>query len=144
MKEGGVCGWKRDAGVMEGRSDGPEEEKEGPLEEAPAEEAVEGTSTEDKGGGIMVEEVGDGGVWEGKGAGEEIVLERGRLKVRGAGGAVDEVGGEGRAGVGRALMAYYFLHLALMALQYRKEGREMSPRQHCFFIFIVFTTGFIS
>ncbi|MQM08008.1 hypothetical protein Taro_040859 [Colocasia esculenta] len=86
-------------GVIEGRSDGPEEE--GPLEEAPAEEDAGGTSTEDKSGGIMVEEVRDEEVWEEKGAGEEMVLERGCLKVVGAGGAVDEVGGEGGDRVGR-------------------------------------------
>ncbi|MQL71378.1 hypothetical protein Taro_003696 [Colocasia esculenta] len=75
---------------MVGGSLGPEEE--GPDEEAPAKEDPGRTSTEEEGKGV-VEEV--------KGVGEEICRERGLLGTGGARGAVDEVGGEGGAGVGR-------------------------------------------
>ncbi|MQM07164.1 hypothetical protein Taro_040001 [Colocasia esculenta] len=67
-------------------------EEEGPDEEAPAKEDPGRTSTVEEGKEV-VEEV--------KGVGEEIFRERGLLGTGGAGGAVDEEGGEGGAGVGR-------------------------------------------
>ncbi|MQL85125.1 hypothetical protein Taro_017645 [Colocasia esculenta] len=72
--------------------DGPADE--GPEEEALSEEDEAGGALEG-GGGMKVEEAREEEDCVGNGVGEEMFLGRGCLKVTGAGGAVEEDGGEG-------------------------------------------------